>query len=177
MTSNEETPGRGPNGDFTRTVETAEREAEACRLRSRSWSYQQIADELGYANRSAAYKAVKRGLLAVVKEPAEGLVQLQLDRLDAMAREVLAIIDREHLVSSAGRLVLGQDGNPVRDDSVRLQAIDRLLKIEERRAKLLGLDSATKVEVKSSGGLDEALRELETELRGPVVIDAPVETK
>jgi hypothetical protein len=43
--------------------------------------------------------------------------------------------------------------------------VDRCLAISDRRAKLLGLDQPTKVEVRSVSDLDAALVELEAESR------------
>src|SRR5690554_8185518 len=39
---------------------SAERDAQAARLRAQHWTYQQIADELGYPDKIAAYRAVQR---------------------------------------------------------------------------------------------------------------------
>jgi hypothetical protein len=41
-------------------------------------------------------------------------------------------------------VVRGEDGEPVLDDAPVLAAIDRLLRIQERRARLLGLDAPTR---------------------------------
>ncbi|WP_188195602.1 hypothetical protein [Nonomuraea sp. SYSU D8015] len=48
-------------------------------------------------------------------------------------------------------MVIG-DGAPLVDDGPKLAAIDRLLKIQARRAALLGLDAEKKVSV--SGGVN-----------------------
>jgi hypothetical protein len=94
-----------------------------------------------------------------VQEPAEELRQLELMQLDELARAARAVLERKHLMVSHGKIVrLGQpfvndDGNaevddgrgePLKDDAPVLAAIDRLLKIQERRAKLLGLDIPVK---------------------------------
>lgn len=95
-----------------------ERQAAALELRLAGQEYAAIADELGYANKSGAYKAVQNALTAIIREPAEQLVTLEVARLDAMLRAVWKRI--------VGKGELG--------------AIDRALKIMERRARLLGLD-------------------------------------
>jgi hypothetical protein len=164
----EETPGRGKSGRFERTIETAERDAEAARLKSRCLGYREIAEQLGFANEGSAYKAVQRALKAIVQEPAEEVKQLELERLDRMYHEVLAVLERQHVTVSNGRVVTRQagyevdaDGEPLRDgddklvpkyeevldDGPVLQAVDRLLRIQERRARYLGLDVATRVSV------------------------------
>ncbi|GAA3470402.1 hypothetical protein [Nonomuraea roseola] len=150
---------RGGDGQFTRDPDTAARDAEACRLRTQNLSYQDIADQLGYASKSSAYDAVQRALKATVQEPAEELRQLELMQLDELARKAREVLERRHVTVSQGRVVrLGQpfiddDGNaavddgrgdPIEDDAPVLAAIDRMLKIQERRAKLLGLDIPVK---------------------------------
>lgn len=142
---------RGADGKFARSLETAERDAEACRLRSRGLSYAQIAAELGIS-RTQAYEGVQRALREIVSEPAEELRHLELLRLDEMYRAALAVLEGRHYVVDKGGVVM-MDGVPVEDDGPRLAAIDRLLKIQERRAKLLGLDTPVKQEVDLNGGI------------------------
>jgi hypothetical protein len=157
------TPGRGHNGQYTRTEETAERDAEAARLRSRGWSYQQIADELGYAHHSNARKAVKRALEAIVAEPAEDLRQIELGRLDAMWQIALAVLERYHVTVSNGRLItIG--GKPLEDDGPVLAALDRLLKIQERRARLLGLDAPARTHVTVTDSMEAEIERLVAQL-------------
>lgn len=155
------------DGDFERSIDTAERDAEAARMRARSRTYQEIGDTLG-VSRQAAHQMVKRALAAVLEEPAEELRQVELAKLDVLERAVTAVLEREHLMVSHGRIVSrrtdqieqrdGQDvtdidGNPVyiweelKDDSPVLAAADRLVKISESRRKLMGLDSPVKLAV------------------------------
>ncbi len=143
---------RDGQGRFDRDLETAERDAEAARLRKRSWTYQQIADHLGI-NRSSAYQAVQRVLKETVQEPAEDLRTLELERLDDMAQAVLKVLEKHHVTVSNGRIVFLGD-EPLIDDAPVLAAVDRLLKIQERRAKLLGLDIPVKQEIDVSGGVE-----------------------
>lgn len=140
---------RGGNGRFTRSPDTAARDAEACRLRARGWTYEQIGAELGMS-RGHAYEAVQRAIADIVREPAEEVRQLELLRLDEMHRTAAAVLTREHYVVDRGSVVLW-DGVPLADDGPKLAAIDRLLKIQARRAALLGLDAEKKVSV--SGGV------------------------
>lgn len=93
-----------------------EREARALDLRLLGYSYDRIAREIGYAHRSAARKAVDRALKAIPREAALELRQIELERLDLLQRPLAPQIVRGHLPS-----------------------IDRMLKIMDHRAKLLGL--------------------------------------
>ena len=67
---------------------------------------------------------------------------------------------------SQGRLIyLGDDPQPLADDAPVLAAVDRLLKIQERRARLLGLDQPTKSTVThAAADVDAAVAELAREL-------------
>lgn len=159
---------RGPDGKYTRTLEGAERDAEMARMRTDGYSYPAIARHFD-VGQSTAYDAVQRAMLATVQEPGEEVKRLELERLDEMYREVLDVLRRPHVTVSQGRIVRQQigwelnpedgsfqldgDGKPIPqfedllDDGPVLAATDRLLKIQERRARLLGLDAPQRMSV------------------------------
>ncbi|MFE1515703.1 hypothetical protein ACFW9I_02540 [[Kitasatospora] papulosa] len=137
---------RGGNGQYFRTLSDAQRDAEAARLRARGLTYQQIADELGWTSRGDAHHAVQRALEATVKEAADEVRAIELDRLDTLYRAALAVLERQHVTVSNGRVV-SLNEEPLPDDGPVLAAIDRLLKIQERRSKLLGLDAPSKAAI------------------------------
>jgi hypothetical protein len=155
---------RGTNGKYVQTLEGIERDAEAARLRSKGKSYRQIATALG-CDVHVAYDAVKRVIAAVLGEPAEAAIHFELERLDAelrrldkLYRTVTAVLEREHVTVSQGRVVTMDDGATVPDDDWILKAVDRLVKIDESRRRngesrrrLLGLDQPAKTQV--TGGL------------------------
>lgn len=136
---------RDGNGRFSRDPGTAARDAEACRLRARNLTYRQIADELGIDVRSA-YDGVQRALKDTLQEPADDLRRLELERLDELARQARGVMEATHYVVDKGSVVIWE-GSPLLDDAPVLAAVDRLLKVQERRAKLLGLDSPQRVSV------------------------------
>ena len=158
------TPDRDHKGQFARTLGQAERDRNAVQLRSRGQTYQQISDELGYGNLSNARRAVKKALEGIIVDAREDFIKLQLDELDMMTRSVIEVLETKHYVVSEGRIVYRGD-KELLDDSPVLQAVDRLLKISDRRAKLLGLDAPKRVEVSDgTGDLDAAVRDLAAEL-------------
>lgn len=164
------TTGRDNKGRYTRTLEGAERDREAARLRSRGFSYQEISDDLGYGDRANAYRAVTKLLAGIDIDTREIATKLQLDQLDMLTQATLDVLERFHYTVSDGRIVyLGDKGDsdrePLLDDGPVLNAVDRLLKIADRRARLLGLDAPKRVEVSDSmPDLDAAVRELAAEL-------------
>jgi hypothetical protein len=86
-------------------------------LRKAGASYSQIAKQVGYATTTAAHKAVGTVLADNGKEPTAEVVRMELERLDAMLLGLWAQARSGHL-----------------------GAVDRVLKIMERRAAYLGLD-------------------------------------
>lgn len=139
---------RSGKGRFVRSVETAERDAEACGLRNLGHTYDDIAKTLGFNDASAARKAVERALLLTVQEPAAEQRAIQLARLDLLFREAWRVLKAEHLAVNNGRVIMDPSNpeKPLADHGPVLAAISTVLKIEERRAKLLGLDAPTRVE-------------------------------
>lgn len=164
---------RGPKGRFIRTADTAERDAEATRLRARGQSYGAIAAELGYVDRAGARKAVQRALVAIVAEPAEEVRALQLEQLDRLTAAALAVLERNHVTVSHGRIIRDDEDKPLLDDGPVLTAIDRLLKIQERRAKLLGLDAPARHEVVTLDALDTEIEQLTAELGRTAPVETP----
>jgi len=154
---------RGGRGRFERSADTAARDAKATELRSRGYSYQQIADTLGMHDRSAARKAVERALFATVAEPAEELRRLELLKLDALSVAAWQILGAEHPVVSDGKIMV-HDGVPLIDPMPTLHAIDRLLRIAERRAKLCGIDAPIRVGAITLADIDAELVRLDAEL-------------
>ncbi|WP_432010175.1 hypothetical protein [Streptomyces cucumeris] len=142
---------RGPDGRYIYTPESAQRDAAAADLRAQRYSYQRIADELGYNGKGDAWRGVQRAMKAIVQESAERLIRAEAAQLDELYVEALEVLQRDHLTVSHGKIIYGEDGEPLLDDGPRLQAIDRLVKIRESFRKLHGLDAATKTEV--SGGV------------------------
>ena len=115
-------PTRG-NGSGPTKVSAAEKRAQAVALRRQGKTFEEIATEVGYANKSSAFRAVDQALKAAVREQAVELIQLETERLDAMLAALWPKIE-------------GGDA----------RSIDTALRLSERRAKLLGLDAAQQVQ-------------------------------
>ena len=140
----------------------AERQAEALRLRRDGLSYSEIATRLGYADKATAYNAIRAALKEITREPAEEVKKLELERLDKLFAESMAIVE------SAPVKEVDDDGNldlDAFDESqrVRLDAIRTALKVSERRSKLEGLDAPVKTQEVPVDKL--AASDIEKELR------------
>lgn len=113
--------GRQRNATSAYQLKAKERQAEALELRKAGATYPEIAKRLGYRDKSAAYRAVAAALDELAEETsasAEQLRELENSRLD-----------RLHTIAWA-------QATQNRD----LAAVDRAIRISERRAKLYGLD-------------------------------------
>lgn len=151
---------------FEATLDNAERDRAAAELRQQRLTYQQIADQMGYAGRSGAYEAVQRALATVPREAAEALMALEMDMLDRLDREALKILSHDHVkVTDSGKIVLDSDGNKILDEMPKLRAIDALRRNSESRRRLKGIDAPTRriVEVITEDVVDAQLRSLDDE--------------
>lgn len=99
------------------SAETLARESHVLELRRAGVSFPRIAEELGLYDRSQAHKIYRRALERVHAEPAAEIRDLEADRLDRLQVKVWT------------KALTGD-----------LHAVDRVLSIMTRRAKLLGLD-------------------------------------
>jgi hypothetical protein len=110
--------GRRGGSASAAAIERAERERKAIALRLQNWSFEEIAVELGFADRSGARKAVERGLSRWMRETDEDFRARELEHTEMIIDRLMPMIDR---------------------DEPDLKAIDRLLKTMDHRAKIMGL--------------------------------------
>jgi hypothetical protein len=103
-------------------IKAVDKHAQALKMRQAGASYDDIARVLGYKSASGAYHAIKAGLKKTLQEPAEELRFLELSRLDEALKAIWPDVRKGSLF-----------------------AIDRFLKISERRSRLLGLDAKTEI--------------------------------
>jgi hypothetical protein len=117
-----------PRGKRMPTVEQVKRERDALELRRAGLDYAAIAQRLNFANKGSAHKAVSRALQRTNADVAEDLRSMEADRLD--------------------RLQAAMWGPALQGSAA---AVDRVLRIMERRAKLLGLDAPTSMVASAAG--------------------------
>lgn len=101
-----------------------ERARQALELRKAGVHYVDIARQLGYASHVGALNAVQRALKMTLQEPADDVRQLELERLDTMWAKTWEWV---------------QNNDP--------RAIDRALRLMERRSRYLGLDAPKQVDL------------------------------
>ncbi len=130
-----------PQKNSARSISAAEKKEKAIRLRLGGLSFAEIGRQLG-VSRTMAFKYINselKELAAKATHSAEQLRQMELLRLDK-------------LTTSLWLKAAGGD----------VYAIDRVLKIMERRAKLTGIDGPQKVAPVMPGG-DDPYQNMSTE--------------
>lgn len=156
--------GEPPSHQPSHRAMVAQRRARAVELKNRGLSWQQVAEQVPYldsdGNPSAAFACVdvSRALKQANKELAMGVEEYREAarmRLDGLRRQVHAVLARPHYVMYQGEFVIDEDGNKVRDDAPVLAAVDRLLRIEERNAKIDGTDSSERLTIALDRRVDE----------------------
>lgn len=74
----------------------------------------------------------------------------QLADLDYLRQEALDLVEAEPIPAySSGRPILMADGSPAQDHTGRTRGMDLVVKFQEREAKALGTDAATRISVEA----------------------------
>ncbi|MBM4469919.1 hypothetical protein GS982_20240 [Rhodococcus hoagii] len=120
-------------------IERAKLQEKAMQLRLRGATIVQIAKVLD-VSKSTAQRLVSEAITEIKREPTELVIDLELNRLDAMLTGIFP--------------------DAVKGD---LKAIDRVLKLMERRSKYMNLDSAAPPD--TSGEARQALADLMGSIR------------
>jgi hypothetical protein len=119
-------------------------------MRKAGHSWDEIAAELKYAGKGAAYTDFKRALEASQGELSSEVEErraLEDARLDDALAVVTRIMNTRHVVTNGGNIVRDEEGRTLQDDGPLLAAVDRLVKISESRRKLRGDDAPAKQEI------------------------------
>ena len=122
--------------------ELIDKEIKVLELRRAGLTWQRIAEETGYADHTGAYAAYKRAIKRTMQQPADELREQELDRVD--------------------RLQLAAWPNAMKGDT---KSIMTIVKLMERRARLLGLDTPIKIEQEitnwdGNDSIDRAVKDL-----------------
>ena len=112
--------------------EVVEKEAKVLELRRGGLTFDLIAQRVGYAGASGAHKAFVNACNRIVYAEVEETRKIEMDRLDIAQAAIW------------GDIVNAPDAQ------TRARAVLALMKIMERRAKLLGLDMPTKAQVEGN---------------------------
>jgi transposase len=123
----------------------AARRAEAIKLRVRGKTIREIAQELGVGV-ATAHDDVRTAMGEMAKEAEENVAEqrgLELHRLERALEVVEKVLTSAPMADEGG-------------DELQLKALDRLVKIQDQRAKLLGLYAPEKRELSGTLGVGDA---------------------
>lgn len=140
---------------FQRTEEQAHLDTKALRMRSLGMSYQAIADQMG-VTKATAYNRCQRALAAIPAEAVDEFRRLEGQRLDLLLEKAM-----EKALS---------------EEKSSMFAIDRVLAIMDRRAKLMGLDAPVRTEVITLDYIQAEIQRLEATLGEIDDNDSPATT-
>jgi hypothetical protein len=124
-----------------RKADMAERRRKALELRKAGANYEQIATQLKYGNKGNAWRDVRDAIRDIYREPAQDVLRIELQRLDVM--------------------LLGLWSKAKAGDT---QAIDRVLRIQERRSAYEGLDAPKLLKIELERELSGHLEKLKAGL-------------
>lgn len=114
--------------------ETLEKERKVLEYRRGGLTFDLIAERLGYASASGAHKAYLSACNRIVYEDVVEVRKSEMDRLDIAQAAIWGdLTDTQNV-----------------DANTRARLVMALIKIMERRARLLGLDMPTKAQVEVS---------------------------
>ena len=132
--------------------EQIDKEKRVLELKRSGATWDAIAEVVGYSNASGAFKAYQRAMVRTLQQPAAELRDAEIDRLDRLQRAFWfeAIGDR--------------------DTPPNLRAADFILRVIDRRSKLLGLDAPTKVQAEvvtyDASSIESDIERIAYQLRG-----------
>lgn len=139
---------------FTRNPDQVALDARAAKLRAQGWTYQRIADELGYKTKTSAIDAVKRAVREVRADGPEDLLALLLERMETLYEAALEVMEADHIVVSHGKIITmpDEDGveRPLTDHGPKLAALREARATLDSVASMTGLKTA---KVEHSGGV------------------------
>jgi hypothetical protein len=142
--SKQQIRGKSPIKQAEQTI----RVEKAVALRAKGNTWAQIAEECGWNSAPVAAQAVGKELKLRAADAAGRVDEYrmaELAKLDEAEKIIWEIIGKKHVYINSGQVIKVEDenGDPIDlvDDAPTMAAIDRLLKIQERRSKYIGLDA------------------------------------
>lgn len=124
------------------------RDREASRMVAMGYGVEDVADTLGYKTPGAAAAGIRRAFAAHVRFTNDELRWSEVQSLGEVEAGLWKLLDEDHVLVQQGRVIV-IDGVPASDKRMYLEIYDRIMKVKERRAKLLGLDATTRISVEA----------------------------
>lgn len=149
---------RDSGGEYLHTIDDAENDAAAARLRAMGMSYREIAKQQGIGH-ATAHRRVQNALKAVPAAAVNELRATSEERINMLIARAMAIATTRHPMVSHGRLIPDQwDVRP------NLMAIRELRMLDSELRVLYGVNAPIKHEVKVSDSLTAEIEMLAQQL-------------
>jgi hypothetical protein len=126
------------------TAEVAEQQKNCYELRLRHHTLREISMMTGLSV-GTVYNRINDEIDRVVSPYREQYRVMERERLEGISRRLLDMMSKPHYLIKDGE-VLTIDVERVEDVAVTLACVDRFMKVQDRRARLEGLDAPIKVE-------------------------------
>lgn len=143
------------------------RDLEALRMKAQGHTLQEIADSLGLSGdpRKAA-RSIKRAAAVAYRWASDEQRLLEMESLDELEHMLWERLRGEQppLANARGVVLHPDTGDTLEDSRFALETHDRIMRVKERRAKLMGLDAPSKSEVISIDKVDAEIKKLEEEI-------------
>lgn len=137
---------RDGKGRYIRTLEQAETDAEVARLYSQGGiTFREIGEQLGIS-KWAAISAYDRAVRQVVQEARDDAIKVHAARLEYMFSRCMEIAEADHILVSHGKVIRGDDGNPIKDHAPVLAAYREARGALADFRRMTGLDAPAKIE-------------------------------
>lgn len=109
------------------------------------WTISRIADEMGCGT-FRVQKLLNKYTPKLLEKDASAHRDIEIGKLDLLEEKLWNMLDEDYITVSNGQVVYLESGDPVPDIDPIMKIVDRILKVAERRAKLLGLDKPVRIE-------------------------------
>jgi hypothetical protein len=110
-----------------------------------SWTLARVAEEMG-CSVFRVQKLLNKYTPKLLEKDASRHREIEINKLDLLEERLWEMLDEDYITVSNGQVVYMETGDPVPDIDPIMKIVDRILKVSERRAKLLGLDKPVRVE-------------------------------
>lgn len=153
--------------------------AEATRLKAVGVPIEEIAERFGWTDADGnpdtarVSGAIRTNLAGMYRFVNDETRMVELRSLDELEYRLWRLLEERHVVISQGRVVRDEHGEAVADRRFELETHDRIMKIKERRAKMLGLDAPLKTVTVTLDGIEAEILRLEQELALAELPEAP----
>lgn len=153
--------------------------AEATRLKAVGVPIEEIAERFGWTDADGnpdtarVSGAIRTNLAGMYRFVNDETRMVELRSLDELEYRLWRLLEERHVVISQGRVVRDEHGEAVADRRFELETHDRIMKIKERRAKMLGLDAPLKTVTVTLDGIEAEILRLEQELALAELSEAP----